>query len=623
MPRPRRLYLVALLAAACTSRPSQTAIHYREPAPPPGLRGTVTRADGQRVIGAVVAAVPVDRQAELQLVLTGPDGDFRFDLPAGRYAFTATSEHGTAAYQPPAEIDPAGTMSLALGPSADGFLVYGRVAARASLPVGVTVRAFRHGELSGDVFVTRTDHHGSYRLRLPRQDASGYHLDSDDTNFTVLPAGIDELRDQTLDLDVYEPQAVPAEAIGLVRERAVRLAGVEPGEPTGDLAGFGALIGEARLLGLGEATHGSHELFRLKHRLLEYLVRDKGFTGVVFEAGVAEARRVNDYVLHGKGSARAALTGLGYRAWDCEEVLALVEWMREHNRRHKQKVQFFGMDVELTGLAASQLATYLADVDAGSERPAALDLLARSTAVDEWLALGGEERHDLSRALEGVLGRLDVEQARFMASSGAPRWRQARENARSLVQWTTIHARDRVAGDLDVAARDRVMAENLAGLADELGPSARLAIWAGNGQVALERPPLTSFGQLLRRRYGTAYLAIGLVFAEGSFAARDGQTGERSTFSLGPTAETDWTTTFQRAGLGLALLDLRRLPAGPGRDWLSTPRPIRDLGLRSFDPAAADSLQVVPRRYDAVIFVSRITPTRANPAATGGSATEP
>jgi erythromycin esterase len=604
-----------LVLAACAAKHAGTPIPDVPPPPPPQLAGTVTSSDGQRVVGAVVAANRPGDPAPAQLAVSGPDGSFRFDLPAGRYAFTVTSEHGTAVHLPASDIVPGAGIPLILRPAAEGFLVTGQVAARTMSPVGVTVLAMRESDADGDVYATRTDHHGRYRLRLPGE-ARAYVLTAEGGPFTALPAGVTDLRDQALDLDVYEPAPAPAEALEWVQKKAIPLAGVEPGTGFADLAALGALVGSASLVGLGEATHGSHEFFRLKHRLLEYLVVEKGFTGLAVEAPASEARRVNDYVLHGRGSAAAALAGLRYWSWDSEELLALVEWMRAYNRdaRHKHKLQFFGIDMDVTPLAASGLEAYLAEVDPGFS--SGLGLLARASAVDEWLALPRGEREALHQAAEATVLRLENERTRYEAKRGALRWKQARQDARLLSQWTVVHARDTAAGDFDFRLRAAAMAENMRLVVDELGPSGKLVLWAHNGHVGLELPPLVSLGQLLRERYGTGYLAFGLVFGQGGFRARaapGAPGGEVLTdFQLGPAPDTDWTTPLARTGLPVALLDLRRLPEGPVRGWLGAPQPVRDVGVRFTDEARATSLQVVPRRYDAVIYVARTTPSRAN-----------
>jgi erythromycin esterase-like protein len=135
-------------------------------------------------------------------------------------------------------------------------------------------------------------------------------------------------------------------AVEALRRSAVQMRGVWPRLGFDDLRPLAAIIGDARVVGLGEAAHGAGELFTVKHRLIEYLVVELGFTGVAFEASYAGCQPIDEYVRHGRGVAAEALTGQGYTAWDRDEVSALVEWLRLHNGGvpHDRKVAFYGLD---------------------------------------------------------------------------------------------------------------------------------------------------------------------------------------------------------------------------------------------------------------------------------------
>src|SRR5262245_16373273 len=94
--------------------------------------------------------------------------------------------------------------------------------------------------------------------------------------------------------------AVVPEVRDWIGEHAVPLKGVEAGIGYEDLAPLRELIGNARVVGLGEATHGTREFFQLKHRLFEFLVSELGFTLFLIEAGFGESLAVNRYVLTGE-----------------------------------------------------------------------------------------------------------------------------------------------------------------------------------------------------------------------------------------------------------------------------------------------------------------------------------
>src|SRR5499433_2764057 len=120
-----------------------------------------------------------------------------------------------------------------------------------------------------------------------------------------------------------EPDARDREVITWLKANAMPLATAEPGTGINDLEPLRPLIGDARVVALGEATHGTREFFQLKHRVIEYCVSQLGFTVIAFEADFGATLAVNDYVLRDNGNARDAASSMGF--WDTEEVAALIE----------------------------------------------------------------------------------------------------------------------------------------------------------------------------------------------------------------------------------------------------------------------------------------------------------
>ena len=106
-----------------------------------------------------------------------------------------------------------------------------------------------------------------------------------------------------------------------VRSHAIRLTTAEAGHGFADLQPLERVVGDARIVSLGEATHGSREFFQLKHRMLEFLATQMGFSIFSIEANMPEAYRLNDYVLNGTGDPAQLLRGMYFWTWDTEEVL--------------------------------------------------------------------------------------------------------------------------------------------------------------------------------------------------------------------------------------------------------------------------------------------------------------
>lgn len=136
-----------------------------------------------------------------------------------------------------------------------------------------------------------------------------------------------------------------------IRQHAVRLKTPEAGHGFADMQPLKKIIGNARIVALGEATHGTREFFQLKHRMLEFLVSEMGFTVFSIEANMPEAYRLNDFVLKGEGDPAKLLRGMYFWTWDTEEVLEMIHWMRRLNESGKGRVEFTGFDMQTPKVA--------------------------------------------------------------------------------------------------------------------------------------------------------------------------------------------------------------------------------------------------------------------------------
>jgi erythromycin esterase len=218
-------------------------------------------------------------------------------------------------------------------------------------------------------------------------------------------------------------------------KNAIPLRGVEAGRGFEDLQPLKKLIGPARLVALGEATHGTREFFQLKHRMLEFLVSEMGFTVFGIEATMPEAFDVNEYVLTGKGDPAKALAGLYFWTWDTEEVLEMIRWMRSYNAdpRHEKKVKFYGFDMQSPTRAAKVALAYLHEVD---PEPPADVVQALAPVANPFLAQSLRERPaeegKAAAAAGALLDRFDQRKADYARRSGAREWAVARQHARVL-----------------------------------------------------------------------------------------------------------------------------------------------------------------------------------------------
>jgi erythromycin esterase-like protein len=120
----------------------------------------------------------------------------------------------------------------------------------------------------------------------------------------------------------------------------------DPAADDRDLEPLLPLLAGRRVVALGEATHGTREFFRLKDRLVRFLVRKAGFTTFALEISSEGAQAVGRYIDDGTGDPKQAVGRFEFWTWQTEEVLALVDWMRAWNAAHggSHPVSLVGID---------------------------------------------------------------------------------------------------------------------------------------------------------------------------------------------------------------------------------------------------------------------------------------
>ena len=147
----------------------------------------------------------------------------------------------------------------------------------------------------------------------------------------------------------------------------------EPGGTDRDLASLRGIVGNARVVALGEVSSGTHEFFQMKRRIVEYLAKHMGFTLFAIEEDMPEAYRVNEYVLTGRGDPKALVAAL-HRQRRAKEFLDFIEWTREFNQSGRGRLQFFGFDMQSpTDSAAAVVTRFVARAE-----PAYLDSVKRA-----------------------------------------------------------------------------------------------------------------------------------------------------------------------------------------------------------------------------------------------------
>jgi erythromycin esterase-like protein len=261
------------------------------------------------------------------------------------------------------------------------------------------------------------------------------------------------------------------------------------------------LIGDARFVLLGEATHGTHEFYDTRAEITKRLIREKGFTAVAVEADWPDAYRVNRYIraATADGTAEEALRGFQrfpQWMWRNVDVVDLIDWLRDHNdslQSGRRKVGFYGLDLYSLYASIEAVVRYLDEVD-----PEAADRARDRYACFEH---AGEEAQIYGRKADlGITPSCEEEALRQLlelrqsASELARRDGRipedelffAEQNARLVInaeEYYRTMFRGRVSS---WNLRDRHMADTLDALVDHFdakGDASRIVVWEHNSHL--------------------------------------------------------------------------------------------------------------------------------------------
>lgn len=265
-------------------------------------------------------------------------------------------------------------------------------------------------------------------------------------------------------------------------------------------------LSNAEVIGLGEATHGTREIFQFKHRFFEFLVQELGFEVFAFEAYLPNAFAVNDYVLNGKGNPKELVQGMEFWTWSTEEVLDLVKWMRNYNESHTKKVQFAGFDMQNNTLAIDNL---LAAFDRNSKVMKSLNIYMNFLQTDtipsdktysKKLTLAKEVRNKVYKNTKDVylLKNADV----LVQDALMPNYESESDPSYAKA----------------IEVRDRLMAENVIWLKEVMFKGKKIVLWAHDSHIQKDKGVLGGF---LYDKLGDKYVNFGFVINKGSYKAVD------------------------------------------------------------------------------------------------------
>lgn len=385
------------------------------------------------------------------------------------------------------------------------------------------------------------------------------------------------------------------------------------------------LIGDARVVLLGEASHGTHEFYRERARITRRLIEEKGFGVVAVEADWPDAYRVNRWV-RGVGDDRTALESLaGFERfprwmWRNRDVLEFVDWLQGHNESQspEQRAGFYGLDLYSLYASMDEVVRFLDRVDPEAASRARYRYSCFEAFGEDTQAYGYAAEFGLTPSCEDQAVQQLVELQRRAAELAQRDGRIAEDelfyteqNAR-LVRNAEEYYRTMFRGRVSSwNLRDRHMAETLESLIahfDREGGATRVVVWEHNSHIGDARATSMgdlgewNVGQLVRQRFGNEAVLVGFTTYTGTVTAASDWDGPAERKRVRPGLPGSFEALFHGVATPSFLLDLRR--DRQLREALGDVRLERAIGviyLPRTERASHYFEARLPRQFDAVL----------------------
>jgi protein-L-isoaspartate(D-aspartate) O-methyltransferase len=359
---------------------------------------------------------------------------------------------------------------------------------------------------------------------------------------------------------------------------------------TADLEPLLRRIGDARIVLLGESTHGTSEFYRMRERISRELIEQKNFSFIAIEGDWPDAARIDHHV---RGSLHPAAQWTAFARfptwmWRNQEMRGFVDWLHAHNAQAAGQVAFHGLDLYSLYASIRSVLSYLDEVDP----PTAKVARQRYGCLTPWQSNPATYGHaaltnryeTCEHAVISTLTDLLRKRPMYAARDGE-RFFDATQNAHLIANaeryYRTMYYGSRAAWNL----RDHHMFDTLKRLLHFHGPDSKAIVWAHNSHVgdsaATEMSLRGEFniGRLCRQEFGDAVYTIGFGTNGGTVAAASDWDAPMQIKAVRPGLAGSYEKLFHETGLARFLLPLARGSSPAVAQGLSVPRLERAIGV--------------------------------------------
>lgn len=366
-------------------------------------------------------------------------------------------------------------------------------------------------------------------------------------------------------------------------------------------------LADTKIVGLGEATHGTREFFQMKHRVFQYLVEQHGFDAFLFEMDFAEAMLFDRWIQGEiEGDLRSMMRDeMLFWTWKTDAVEDLYTWMRDYNRANPDKrIHLYGVDTQSPNYSLKELLRRL-------------ELIMPTTADSVRFYIGSdyERMLDLYNSKDQIAAdriQNSLEEVRKVIEEAKNAIiRSSSEEAYTWIERLVTHMEQVEAHSYQYFVlgqgplRDKYMADNTRWLSDQMPEGSQVALWAHNYHVSNTFTGNLfndSQGGYLRQRYQDDYQIIGFGMNTGRFTAFNRGTLKTNTI---PTVanRSSYNYLFSHMQNKNFILRFDQVTSSDADAWLRRAKPFLSLGAVYQAPASNYYYPIIlTSMYDVLIY---------------------
>ncbi|WP_405199319.1 erythromycin esterase family protein [Christiangramia sp. LLG6405-1] len=263
------------------------------------------------------------------------------------------------------------------------------------------------------------------------------------------------------------------------------------------------VLGKAKIIGLGESTHGTKEIFEAKKRLIQYLIEEQDVTEIAIEAYYGNSLVLNSYIIEGKGDPVELIAGLGFWPYYTQEFLDLIQWLRNYNLKHNNKVRITGIDPQSCEESIKYLRNKFPD---NSEYQSLLEKIDSLSPINL-----DNKAVTLTDSLKTLTSKMTSD-------------KMAIKNSEIISQFQLLNL---YSGIEYSKVRDSLMMENIKSRVVELPDNEKLVVWAHD--LHLQRVE-DYLGNYISKFINDSYINIAFILGSGKYTAVDSNTNKLESY---------------------------------------------------------------------------------------------